>query len=88
MEYRENLKVSLFHCQWIRLLNGVKTDKYGMTNVNFRFLGYREQSFVLAKDVTQFFYIKDPDPANKEEHHIVLQGNRKIVGVEDVFDEE
>jgi hypothetical protein len=42
LEYRENLKVSLFRCQWIILPNGVKTDKYGMTNVNFRFLSYRE----------------------------------------------
>jgi hypothetical protein len=59
-----------------------------MTNVNFRFLGYREQPFVLTKDVTQVFYVKDPDPTNKEEHHIVLQGQRKKVGVEDVVDEE
>jgi hypothetical protein len=59
-----------------------------MTNVNFRFLSYREQPFVLAKDVTQVFYVKDPDPANKVEHHIVLQGKRKIVGVEDVDEEE
>jgi hypothetical protein len=66
----------------------VKTDKYGMTNVNFRFLSYREQPFVLAKDVTQVFYVTDPDPTNREEHHIVLQGKRKIVGVEDVVDEE
>jgi hypothetical protein len=66
----------------------VKTDKYGMTNVNFRFLGYRKQPFVLSKDVTQVFYVKDLDPANKEEHHTVLQGKRKIVGVEDVIDEE
>jgi hypothetical protein len=66
----------------------VKTDKYGMTNVNFRFLGYIEQPFVLAKDVTQVFYVKDPNPTNKEEHHIVLQGKRKIVGVEDVVEEE
>jgi hypothetical protein len=77
LEYRENLKVTLFRCQWIRLPNGVKTDKYGMTNVNFRFLGYREQPFVLAKDVTQVFYVKDPDPANTEEHNIILQGKKK-----------
>jgi hypothetical protein len=78
----------LFHCQWIRLPNGVKTDKYGVTNVNFRFLGYREQSFVLDKDVIQVFYVKDLDLANKEEHHTILQGNRKIVGVEDIVDDE
>jgi hypothetical protein len=66
----------------------VKTDKYDMTNINFRFLSYREQLFVLVKVVTQVFYVKDPDPANREEHHIVLQEKRKIVGVEDVVDEE
>jgi hypothetical protein len=88
LEYRENLKVPLFHCQRIRLPNRLKTNKYGMTNVNFRFLGYREQPFVLVKDVTQVFYVKDPDPAIKEQHHIVLQGKIKIIGVEDVVDEE
>jgi hypothetical protein len=59
-----------------------------MANVNFRFLSYSEQPFVLVKDVRQVFYVKDPDLANKEEHHIVLHGKRKIVGVEDVVDEE
>jgi hypothetical protein len=88
LEYRENLKVLFFRCQWIRLPNGLKTDKYGMTNVYFRFLGYREQPFVLTKDVTQVFYVKDLDPAKREEHHIILQEKRKIVRVEDVVDEE
>jgi hypothetical protein len=78
LDYRENLKVP----QWIRLPNRVKNDNYGMTNANFRFLSYREQSFVLAKDVTQVFDVKDPDPDNREEQRIVLQGKRKIVGVE------
>jgi hypothetical protein len=50
---------------------------YGMTNANFRFLGYGEQPFVLTKDVIQVFYVKDPDPANKEEHHIV-QGKKLL----------
>jgi hypothetical protein len=88
LKYREILKVPLFHYQWIRLSNGVKIDKYGMTNVNFKFLGYREQLFVLAKVVTDVFYVKDPDLANKEEHHIVLQRKRKIVRFDDVVDEE
>jgi hypothetical protein len=78
LDYRENLKVP----QWIKLPNRVKNDNYGMTNANFRFLSYREQSFVLAKDVTQVFDVKDPDPDNREEQRIVLQGKRKIVGVE------
>jgi hypothetical protein len=33
-------------------------------------------------------YVKNLDPANTEEHHIVLHGKRKIVGVEDVVKEE
>jgi hypothetical protein len=59
-----------------------------MTNANFRFLSYREQPFVLVKDVTQIFYVKDPDPTNMEEHPIILQEKTKIVGVEDVVNEE
>jgi hypothetical protein len=66
----------------------VKTDKYCRTNVNFRFLSYREHPFVLARDVTQVFYVKEPDPANKEEHHIVPKGKGNFFGVEDVVDEE
>jgi hypothetical protein len=59
-----------------------------MTNVNFRFLGYSEHPFVLAKDIIEVFCVKDPGPAIWEEHHIILQEKRKIVGVEDVVDEE
>jgi hypothetical protein len=66
----------------------VKTDKYGISNVNFRFLGYREEPFILVKNITQVFYVKDPNLANKEEHHIILQEKRKIIGVQDVVDEE
>ena len=82
------LKVPLFRCQWVRLPGGVKIDKYGMTTVDQKLVGYREEPFVLANDVMQVFYVKDPDPANKEERHVVLQGKRRIVGVEDVVDEE
>jgi hypothetical protein len=66
----------------------VKADKYDTTNVNFRFLSYGEQPFVLAKNVTQVFYVKDLDPANKEDDHIIHQEKRKMVGVEDVVGEE
>ena len=43
---------------------------------------------MLAKYVAQVFYVKDLDPAIKEEHHVVLYGIRKIISVEDVIDEE
>ena len=82
------LKVPLFWCQWVRLIGGVKIDKYGMTTVDQKLVGYREEPFVFANDVMQIFYVKDSDPANKEERHVVLQGKRRIVGVENVVDEE
>ncbi|XP_062208605.1 uncharacterized protein LOC133910103 [Phragmites australis] len=68
--------------------NGVNTNEHSMTTVNLKLVGYREELFVLAKDVTQVFYVKDMNPVNKEERRVVLQGKRKVVRVEDVIDEE
>ena len=67
-------------------------------------LGYRDEPFVLAKDVAQVFYVQDMSSKpikdksrNKSsfvgagdgaKRHIVLTGKRKIVGVDDVIDEE
>ena len=60
-------------------------EKFGLTTVDLTHVGYREEPFVLANAVTQIFFVKDP--ANKE-RHVVLQGKRSIVGVENVVDEE
>jgi hypothetical protein len=56
--------------------------------MNQKFVGYREEPFVHTNDVMQVFYVKDPDPTNKEERHVVLQGKRKIIGVKNVVDDE
>ena len=54
------LKIPLFHCQWVKLTGkGVDIDVYGMTTVDLKELGYRDEPFVLAKDVTQVFYVLD-----------------------------
>ena len=46
------LKISLFRCQWVKLTRkGVDIDEYGMTTVDLKELGYRDEPFVLAKDV-------------------------------------
>ena len=48
------LKIPLFHCQWVKLTRkGVDIDEYGMTTVDLKELGFRDEPFVLAKDVTQ-----------------------------------
>jgi hypothetical protein len=38
---------------------GIEIDTYEMTTVDLKELGYRDEPFVLAKDVTQVFYVKD-----------------------------
>ena len=54
------MKIPLFRCQWVnRAGGGVTIDQYGMTIVNFKKIGYKDKPFVLAKDVTQVFYVKD-----------------------------
>ena len=67
-----------------------------MTIVDFKNIGYKDESFILAKDVTQVFYVKDMSSKPKKnqgkcddesKHHILLPEKRKITGVEDILDE-
>ena len=66
-----------------------------MTIVDLNNLGYRDEPFVLAQDVSQVFYVKDMSSKPKKginkqtdepKRHIVLSGKRNIVGVEDRTD--
>nr|AAT38101.1 putative TNP2 transposon protein [Oryza sativa Japonica Group]AAV31397.1 putative polyprotein [Oryza sativa Japonica Group] len=83
------LKVPLFRCQWVRLTGGgVTIDDSGMTIVDLNKVGYSDEPFVLANDVTQVFYVKDMSSNGKKgkgpdepKRHVVLPGKRKIVGV-------
>ena len=77
-------KIPLFRCRWVHLPQ-VKVDKYGVTTVDLQRVGYKDEPFVLANQVVQVFYVTDP--ANKK-RHVVLHGKRRIVGVENVVDEE
>ena len=75
--------------------DGVTTDQYEMTIVDFKKIGYKDEPFVLAKDMMQVFYVKDMASKSKKnqgksddkpKRHIVLSGKRKIIGVEDISD--
>ena len=61
-------------------------NKDGVTTVDLNIMGYREKPFVWANDVVQVFYA--PDLGNNEGRHIVLQGKRKIIGVNNTTKEE
>jgi DNA-dependent RNA polymerase auxiliary subunit epsilon len=78
---------------------GVAVDnQYGMATVDLNNIGYKDEMFVLAKDVTQVFYVKDmstkpkrekndKSPINDEpKRHTVLSGKRNIVGIKDKSD--
>jgi hypothetical protein len=59
LDYGPYFKVPLFRCQWVKVTGGGATvdPHYGMTIVDLNNLGYRNEPFVLAKDVNQVFYV-------------------------------
>ena len=89
-----SLKIPMFWCQWVnRVGGGVTIDWYGMTIVDFKKIRYKDEPFILAKDVMQVFYVKDMASKSKKnqsksddepKRHIILPGKRKIIGVEDI----
>ena len=99
LDYGPSFQVHLFRCQWVKVTKGgVKVDhQYGMTTVDLNNIEYKDEPFVLAKDVNQVFYVKDMstkpkrgknnnDPINEPKRHIVLSGKRNIMGIEDKYD--
>jgi len=78
-------KVPVFRCRWVKGAKGVMKDPYGFTTVDLENVGYKEEPFVLAYQVSQVFYV--PDTRNKK-RHVVLPGKRRVVGVENVVNEE
>ena len=64
-----------------------------MTTVDLNNIRYKDEPFVLTKDVNQVFYVKDMstkpkreknnnDPINEPKRHIIVSGKRNIVGIE------
>jgi hypothetical protein len=63
----------------------VTLDNYGLTLVDLKKVGYKDDPWVLAECVAQVFYVLDP--AN-EKIYVVISRKQKIVGVENVEDED
>ena len=79
------LKVPVFRCKWVKIPKGLKVDKDGITTVDLNDVGYEDEPFVLARSVKQCFYVVDP--SNKK-RHVVMPGKRRIVGVDNIVDED
>jgi hypothetical protein len=62
----------------------VNVDNYGLTLVELKILVHKHDSWVLADRVAQAFYILDPEIGK----HIVVFGKQKIIGVDNVEDND
>lgn len=63
LSYDAGRKVVLFRGDWVDSLvmgNGIKTDAYGFTLVNFSRLLQQNDPFILASQAMQVFYVQDP----------------------------
>jgi hypothetical protein len=62
----------------------VNVDNYGLTLVDLNNLGHKDDPWVLADRVAQVFYVLDPETGK----HIVISRKQKIVGVDNVEDND
>jgi hypothetical protein len=62
----------------------VSVDNYGLTLIDLKNVGHKDDPWVLADRVTQVFYVLDPEGGK----HVVISRKQKIVGVENVEDND
>jgi hypothetical protein len=62
----------------------VSVDNYRLTLVDLKNVGRKDTPWVLADCVTQAFYVLDPETRK----HVVVSRKQKIVGVENVIDND
>jgi hypothetical protein len=80
-----SLQIPIFKCQWVKHPQGVEINDYGMTIVDLRNVGHKDEHSVLAAAIAQVFYILDP---KDEKKYIVVPRKQGVVGVDDVEDDE
>lgn len=78
-----HVRVVVFKCDWVNPETGTTIDPLGFTIVDRRKRGYKSDSFILATQAEQVFYIQDPANRHAE---IVLKGKRTFVGTENPYD--
>jgi hypothetical protein len=60
LDYGARLQIPIFKCEWVKHLNGVSVDNYGLTLVDLKNVGHKDDLWVLADRVTQVLYVLDP----------------------------
>ncbi|CAN6577103.1 unnamed protein product [Malus baccata var. baccata] len=73
--------VMLFKCELVNSESpqGMKTDQYGFTMVNFNQLGFKDDHFILASQALQVFYLEDT--IEKDWHVVVRTQPRDLFDV-------
>ncbi|TYK13524.1 transposase [Cucumis melo var. makuwa] len=54
------LNVLVFKCDWVQNSGGVRIDELGYTLVDLNRVGHKSDSFILASQAKQVFYVEDP----------------------------
>ena len=85
LKYGLSLHIPIFKCQWVKHPQGVELDEYGFTLVDLDNVGHKDDPWILPQRVAQVFYVLEPE---HEKKHVVIPGKQRIVGVENVTDEE
>jgi hypothetical protein len=53
LDYNARLQISIFKCQWVKHRNGVSVDNYGLTLVDLKNVGHKDDPWLLADRVAQ-----------------------------------
>jgi hypothetical protein len=84
LDYGARLQIPIFKCQWVKHLNGLSVDNYGLTLVDLKNVGHKDNPWVLADRVAQAFYVLNPENGK----YIVVSVKQKIVRVENMEDND
>ena len=74
--------VCVFKCKWVDNNIGVRINDLGFTLVGLKKLAYQNDSFIMAKQTKQVFYVQDPCD---ERWSVVLHGKTIGFNVEDGY---
>jgi hypothetical protein len=81
LDYGVRLQISAFKCQWVKHLNGVSVDNYGVILVDLKNVGHKDDPWMVADRAAQVFYILDSETVK----HILVSVKQKIVEVENLW---
>jgi hypothetical protein len=80
LDYGQNVCITIFRCQWVKP-KAVAVESYGLTTVDLKSIGYKDDPWVLATNVTHVaYYIHGEDT----KRHVVVSGKQRIAGADGV----